>query len=180
MSEDFTLYTQEDVKDEAKALFENSMKAYGMVPNLHAVMAESPQLLDAYQKIGDLFQQTSFNVDELTVIWQTINIEHKCHYCVPAHTAVAHMLEADPEITENLKAGKALSSPKLQALHETTLALTKNRGVISDEQKHAFYVAGYGNQQLLEIVLGLAQKVMSNYTNHLADTPLDEPFKKFA
>ncbi|MFP3373390.1 carboxymuconolactone decarboxylase family protein, partial [Pseudomonas sp. SIMBA_068] len=26
----------------------------------------------------------------------------------------------------------------------------------------------------------LSQKVMSNYTNHIANTPVDEPFKKFA
>ncbi len=180
MSNDFTLYAMDNAKDEAKPLFEKSIEAFSMIPNLHAVMAESPQLLDAYQKIHGLFQKTSFDADELTVVWQTINIEHKCHYCVPAHTAVAHMMGADPTITEKLKAGEALLNPKLQALHETTLALTKNRGVISDEQKQSFYDEGYGNQQLLEIVLGLAQKVMSNYTNHLANTPLDEPFKKFS
>jgi len=57
--------------------------------------------------------------------------------------------------------------------------MTRNRGVIDESELEEFYSAGYGNQQLLEIVLGLAQKVMSNYTNHLADTPVDQPFKKF-
>jgi len=30
------------------------------------------------------------------------------------------------------------------------------------------------------VILGLSQKVMSNYTNHLAETPVDEAFKGFA
>ncbi|MGB2685191.1 MAG: carboxymuconolactone decarboxylase family protein, partial [Olleya sp.] len=40
--------------------------------------------------------------------------------------------------------------------------------------------AGYGEQQVLEIILGLSQKVISNYTNHIANTPVDEAFQKFA
>jgi alkylhydroperoxidase family enzyme len=65
-------------------------------------------------------------------------------------------------------------------LHDTTLALMRNRGVLSEEDKQRFFAAGYGTRQLLEIVLGLAQKTMSNYINHLADTPLDERFADFA
>ncbi len=72
-----------------------------------------------------------------------------------------------------------LANPKLEALRETTLAITRERGVISNEQIEKFFEAGYGKQQLLEIILGLSQKVMSNYTNHLAETPVDEAFQKF-
>jgi alkylhydroperoxidase family enzyme len=57
--------------------------------------------------------------------------------------------------------------------------MVRERGVISDEQVETFFAAGYAKQQLLEIIVGLSQKVMSNYTNHLADTPVDEPFKKY-
>ena len=69
---------------------------------------------------------------------------------------------------------------KLKVLHLTTLALVRNRGRLSEEELTAFSEAGYGNRQLLEIILGVAQKVMSNYVNHLAQTPVDEPFQKFA
>ena len=58
--------------------------------------------------------------------------------------------------------------------------MVRNRGNVSDDEVQAFFDAGYTRRQLLEIVLGLAQKVMSNYTNHLAETPVDEPFDKFA
>ncbi|MCQ8878722.1 carboxymuconolactone decarboxylase family protein [Pseudoalteromonas shioyasakiensis] len=177
---EFTLYTQENAPEAAKPLMEKSVAAFGMLPNLHAVMAQAPTLLEGYQVLHELFQNTSFNAEELTVVWQTINVEHECHYCVPAHSAIAASMKVDQDIVDALVNKTPLADEKLEVLRETTLAMTQNRGVISDEQIEKFFAAGYAQQQLLEIVLGLSQKVMSNYTNHLANTPVDEPFKKFA
>ena len=33
---------------------------------------------------------------------------------------------------------------------------------------------------MLEVILGVGFKTLSNYTNHVANTPLDAPFKRFA
>jgi len=177
---EFTLYTAENAPEESKPLLADSVAAFGMLPNLHAVMAEAPTLLKGYQVLHELFQNTSFNAEELTVVWQTINVEHECHYCVPAHSAIAASMNVDQDIVDALVNKTPLADAKLETLRETTLAMTRERGVISDEQIEKFFAAGYGQQQLLEIIVGLSQKVMSNYTNHLANTPVDEPFKKFA
>jgi len=177
---EFTLYTAENAPEESKPLLADSVAAFGMLPNLHAVMAEAPTLLKGYQVLHELFQNTSFNAEELTVVWQSINVEHDCHYCVPAHSAIAASMKVDQGIVDALVNKTPLADAKLETLRETTLAMTRERGVISDEQIEKFFAAGYGQQQLLEIIVGLSQKVMSNYTNHLANTPVDEPFKKFA
>ena len=58
--------------------------------------------------------------------------------------------------------------------------MVRSRGRLSDDEIAAFYAAGYEQQQLLEIVLGLSQKVISNYVNHLAHTPVDKGFQRFA
>ncbi|RMF16213.1 MAG: carboxymuconolactone decarboxylase family protein [Gammaproteobacteria bacterium] len=175
----FTLHTLESAPDASQPLLQKSRKAAGFLPNLHRVMAESPQVLEAYQELSRLFQATGFNADELTVIWQAINVEHGCHYCVPAHTAIAHMMKVDPALTEALRNEAPLPDARLQTLKDTTLELVRNRGHLSDTQKARFLEAGYTERDLLNIVLGIAQKVMSNYINHLADTPVDEPFQKF-
>lgn len=177
---EFTLYTAENAPEESKPLLADSVAAFGMLPNLHAVMAEAPTLLKGYQVLHELFQNTSFNAEELTVVWQSINVEHDCHYCVPAHSAIAASMKVDQGIVDALVNKTPLADAKLETLRETTLAMTRERGVISDEQIEKFFAAGYGQQQQLEIIVGLSQKVMSNYTNHLANTPVDEPFKKFA
>ncbi|MEM5540078.1 MULTISPECIES: carboxymuconolactone decarboxylase family protein [unclassified Olleya] len=174
------IHNIETAPEGSKALLENSQKAYGMIPGLHGVLAASPELLKAYQELHQLFTETSFNNDELTVVWQTINVEHACHYCVPAHTGIAKMMKVDDAIIDALRNETPLADAKLEALRTLTLSITRNRGNVSQADLEAFYAAGYGEQQVLEIILGLSQKVISNYTNHIANTPVDEAFQKFA
>ena len=176
----FKIHTLETVPAESKALAEGSIKANGMLPNLHAVMAEAPGLFEGYQVLHKLFTESSFDAEQMTVVWQTINVEHECTYCVPAHTAIAGMMGVDSAITEALRNQTTMPTEKLQVLHETTLAMVRSRGNLSQDEITKFFDAGYTQRQLLEIVLGMAQKVMSNYTNHLAETPVDAPFQSFA
>ncbi|WP_020591553.1 carboxymuconolactone decarboxylase family protein [Kiloniella laminariae] len=176
----FEIHDEKTAPEGSRPLLEQSIKSFGMVPNLHGVLAASPSALEAYQLLHGLFQNSSFDADELTVVWQTINVEHNCTYCVPAHSMIAHSMKVDAGLIDALRNRKPMPNSKLQALHDTTLKILRNRGHLSEAEVQAFYAEGYGPQQLLEIILGMAQKVMSNYTNHLAGTPLDEPFKKFA
>ncbi len=176
---DFALHDVDSAPEGAKPLLEGSKKNMGMIPSLHAVMAEAPGLLEGYQTLHGLFTSTSFNANEQTVVWQTINVENECHYCVPAHTGIANMMKVPEEITEALRNETPLSDEKLEALRNFTLAVVRKRGNVTKDDLQAFYDAGYGQQQVLEVILGVAQKTMSNYVNHIAETPIDEPFKKF-
>lgn len=175
-----TIHTAETAPEQSQPLLANSLKAFGMLPNLHGVLASAPATLQAYQQMHELFQQTSFDAEELTVVWQGINVEHGCGYCVPAHTGIAHAMKVSPELIEALRQQQPLPSKKLQALLDMTLAIVRNRGQIGEQELADFYAAGYSEQQVLEIILGLAQKVISNYTNHIANTPVDAPFQPFA
>lgn len=179
MSE-FTLHDQDSAPKGSFDLLGNSLNAFGMIPNLHAVMAESPELLEAYQRIHALFVNTSLSEDEKTVVWQTINVEHGCHYCVPAHAAIAKSMKVDDAITDALRNKTPLPNERLEALRTFTLAVVQNRGQLSDGVVKAFLDAGFTNKNILEVMLGVSQKVMSNYTNHLADTPVDDMFKPFS
>ncbi len=174
------IHTVETAPAGSKKLLEKSLKVAGIIPCLHGILAESPSVLEAYQKLYELFLGSSFNAEELTVVWQTLNVEHECGYCVPAHTMIANRMKVAPSLTEALRNGEPMPTEKLQALHNTTLSIVRNRGRISDLELETFYTAGYGERQVLEIILGLAQKTISNYTNHIANTPLDKPFEKFA
>lgn len=175
----YTVHNIESAPSESKPLLENSIKGFGMIPNLHGVMAESPQLLEGYQILHSLAQKTSFSPTELTVVWQTINVEHECHYCVPAHTMIANMMEIPADVTEALRNETPLPTTELETLRDTVLIITRGRGVISKEQQEDFFQAGFTQQNVLEIILILSQKVMSNYTNHIAETAIDAPFQEF-
>ena len=174
------VHNVETAPEGSKALLENSQKSFGMIPGLHGVLAGAPKILEAYQTLYQLLTETSFYEEELTVVWQTINVEHACHYCVPAHTGIAKMMKVDDAITEALRNETPLENSKLEALRTMTLTIVRNRGNVTQNDLDAFYAAGYGEAQVLEIILGVSQKVISNYTNHIAHTPVDAPFQGFA
>ncbi|WP_231510398.1 carboxymuconolactone decarboxylase family protein [Fischerella sp. PCC 9605] len=57
--------------------------------------------------------------------------------------------------------------------------MVQARGWVTDEEIETFMNAGYTKQQVLEVILGIAVKVIHNYTNHIAQTPLDKEFKHY-
>lgn len=179
MSE-FTRHTLESAPQDSRPLLESAKADYGMIPNLLAVLAESPGTLEAYQKLNQLVLDSSFNKEEITVLWQSINVEHDCHYCQPAHSAIARQMGVSEQIDQALREKQPLDDEKLEALRTFTLATVRERGAVGKEDLAAFRKAGYDQRQVLEVVLAVSQKTISNYINNMADTPVDEPFKAFA
>ncbi|MEM8787044.1 MAG: carboxymuconolactone decarboxylase family protein [Pseudomonadota bacterium] len=175
-----TIHDETTAPEAARPLLDNSKRAFGRIPNLHGVMASSPAHLEAYQTLHrTVIENTAFTPTERTVVWMAINVEHECHYCVPAHTAIAHMDSIDPKIIEALRTTAPLGDAKLEALRDFTLTVLRARGRVSDAELTAFKAAGYEDRHVLDVLLILAQKVMSNYTNHIYDTPVDAAFQKF-
>lgn len=177
---EFTFHDETTAPEESRPLLEKSKAAFGRLPGLHKVMAEAPGLLEGYQKLHELFVNSSFDKDELTVVWQTVNVENACHYCVPAHTGIAKSMGVDDAITDALRDGTPLPDARLEALRDFTLKLVRQHGNVAEADVQAFLDAGFTKRNILEVILGYSQKVMSNYTNHLAETPVDQPFQKFA
>lgn len=177
---EFTIHNESSAPEESVQILEDYKKANGMIPNLFGVMAEAPGLLKSYISLHGAALNSSLSAEEVTVVWQTINVEHNCTYCVPAHTGVANMMNIDPQLTEALRNQEPMPTAKLQVLQDTVLAVVRKRGELEPREIENFYAAGYEQKHLLDIIMVLAQKVMSNYVNHIAATPTDSVFKKFA
>ncbi|HLY87930.1 MAG TPA: carboxymuconolactone decarboxylase family protein, partial [Acetobacteraceae bacterium] len=146
---------------------------FGFVPSLQANMAESPELLAGYSALWDLFSKSTLTSHEQQVVYLTSNFENECHYCMAGHSTLAKMLKMDPAVIEALRNGTPLPDAKLEALHRFTTLVVRNRGWVSDAETDAFLTAGYTRRNVLEVVLGVATKVMSNYTNHIVHSELD-------
>lgn len=174
---DFPAHDRESAPEGSKPLIESSEKAFGRLPGLHKVLAESPQAYEGYQVLHKLFTETEFDAEELTVVWQAINVENECHYCVPAHTGIAKSMNVSDEISEALRNETALPTDKLEALRSFTVRMVRSRGNVTQEQMQAFFDAGYGHRAVLDVILGMAQKTISNYVNHVAETPVDKVFE---
>ena len=151
-------------------------KGLGFVPNLFAVMAEAPTLLKAYTTLSRFFDETSLSATERQVVLLTVSYVNDCQYCIAAHTVIAGMQKVPTDVVQAVRDGKPIADRKLEALRRFTAAVVNTRGWPTDADAAAFLGAGYGKQQVLEVVLGVGMKTLSNYTNHVAGTPLDQAF----
>ncbi|MDJ0518342.1 MAG: carboxymuconolactone decarboxylase family protein [Trichodesmium sp. MO_231.B1] len=174
---EFTIYNLETVPQESKQALAHAEETFGFIPNLEGILAEAPALLKASVTLWDLFETTSFTEVERQVIYLTANYENNCDYCMAAHSGLAKMIGMSQENVEALRNGTSMPDKKLQALRRFTQQMVQTRGWVKDNEIEEFMAAGYSKQQVLEVILGIAIKVIHNYTNHIAKTPLDKQFK---
>src|SRR5262249_20920186 len=154
-------------------------KAWGFVPNLHRVLAESPAALEAYTTLWRIAEKTSFTPQERHVVYLAIIYENECTYCMAGHTNLSRMAKVDDATISAVPDGLPIADAKLEALRQFAAKVTRERGVVSEADVAAFRRAGYGNRAMLDLLVLAATKLISNYANHLADTPND-PFMKGA
>jgi uncharacterized peroxidase-related enzyme len=175
----FKLHTIETAPEGSKGILEGALKQNGFIPNLYKIMAESPEVLKAYTQMNQLFTETSLNPVEKNIVWLTVSYNNSCHYCMAIHSMVAQMFKLPDEMVEALRTNQPLSDTKLETLRRFTALLVEKRGWASDEEIQKFLDAGYTQKNVLELIVGIGQKIISNYVNHITRTPLDEQTKAF-
>jgi len=173
---DFTTYTIESAPQAAKPLLEAAGKAYGFVPNLLGTMAESTALLEGYMTLAGIFDKGTLSETERQIILMTNNRLNGCRYCMAAHTSISQMGGVSADVIEALRNDSPIADTKLEALRTFTAVINEQRGWPEQAQIEAFLDAGYTREALLEVILGTSLKLMSNYTNHIAETPVDDAF----
>lgn len=177
----FEYLDKDTAPNESAALIDRSLKTYGFLPKLHAVMAMAPATYQAYLDTFALFEQhTTLTPLEQQVVFQTSNYENDCHYCVPGHTYIMKASGMPEQVIESLREGTPIDDVRLEVLRRFVRRLLDRRGHINDAEFDEFIAAGYTPRQALEVLTGLAAKLLSNFTNALAKTELDDPVKPYA
>lgn len=175
-----TVKTIDDAPEQAQALLKKANSKYGFVPNLLGVMAHAPALLEAYMTLSGLFDKTSLSPTERQVVLLAVSAENKCTYCMAAHTAISQMQNLNAQAVDAIRDSESIDDEKLEALRRFAVEVATTRGWPGDEAKQAFHDAGYSETHALEVILGVGMKTLSNYTNHMAETPLDDAFAEAA
>lgn len=170
---DLTVHTVDTAPEASKPLLEKGREELGFLPNLLGELAEAPAALGAYLDLHAQFSGSSLSAAEQQVVLLATSFENECHYCMAAHTGGAKQAGLADEHVEALRAGEPLSDPKLEALRRFTAEVTEKRGWVDDAVVNRFLGAGYSKGQLLEVLVGVTQKTLSNYANHIAGTELD-------
>jgi alkylhydroperoxidase family enzyme len=179
-STSFTYHTEATAPADSLPHIADSKKAFGFLPKLHQVLAEAPVTYEIYNAAFARFQATSLSPLEQQIVMMTANYENRCHYCTAGHSMLMKLMGMPAEIITALREGTPIADVRLEALRVFTRLLLDQRGHVGDAQLATFLAAGFERRHALEILTGLAAKLISNFTNALAHTELDEPVKPFA
>ena len=173
--------TDEIAAGEVKTMFDAVTATRGRVPNMFRTMANSEGYLSTYIHGYKAFREGSgFSLHEQEVVLLTISRENGCHYCTAVHSFIAAIpAKVEPDILAALRAGAPLADAKLQALSVFTSRLLETRGLISKDEAAAFLDAGYSEKQILEIILAISIKTLTNFSNHIFHTDLDATFADY-
>ncbi|MEL6956819.1 MAG: carboxymuconolactone decarboxylase family protein [Pseudomonadota bacterium] len=173
----FTLHDETTAPGDARAKLEATKKSLGFIPSLYAVFAENPALLEAYTTVGALFSKAGLSPLEQQVVTITASVENECHFCVAAHSTISEGQGLDMDVIAAVRDDRPISDARLEALRRFTKQMVDQRGFVSDAELESFIAAGFDRAAVLAVILGVSLKVMSNYTNHVAETPVNEQFQ---
>lgn len=162
-------------------LFKDSQAALGFVPNMYRTMANSPALLRTYSKSYEEFRvHSGLTAAEQEVIFLALSKDNGCDYCLAAHSTLAANISGVPaDVLSAIRADTTIADVKLQALYEMAIELNQSRGLPDPKIVKNFFNTGYQESTLLSLLLAISIKVISNYSNHLFDTPLDAAFAQY-
>ena len=172
----FTVHTTDTAPEAARQDPSAAEKAFGFLPNLLGVLAEAPIALRAYLDLTDLLSKASFTPIEQQLMMIAGSVTNQCGYCIAAHSTVAKMVKMPAPVLEALRTGAPLPDARLEALRSFTSDIVTARGRVSDARLEEFLAAGFTRQHVLEVVFAVAMKTLSNYANHIAETPVDAAF----
>lgn len=174
---EFEVHTAETAPEASRPVLAQAEKAFGLVPSLIGVFAESPAVAKGYMALAGALQSSSLTGLEREIVLIAASVENECHYCVAAHTTVTQLQGLDQGVIGAVRVGGPVSDARLEALRQFTTLVVRQRGFVADVDVTAFLAAGFTRAQVLEVVLGVGLKTISNYVNHIAETPLDAPFQ---
>jgi uncharacterized peroxidase-related enzyme len=169
-----TVQSIESAPPASRPYLEKAKVKNGFVPNLLGVLANAPTAIETYLTVTEINSRGSFTLAEREVVQITAAANHRCRFCVAGHTAIAYKQGHLPEdLVEGLRRQTVLPDARLEALAAFTRAIIGSKGAVSEAELAAFKAAGYGEQQVIEVILGVALATLCNFSNVLADTELN-------
>jgi uncharacterized peroxidase-related enzyme len=175
----FTVHsTRTAPSEEARGAIKMMESKYGFVPNLGAVLAESPGTLKGLFALYEQIDRGTLTPQEVQLAHVAVSAENECEYCREAHSMLARSLGADPGVVACVRDRRKADDPRAEALRVFTAAVVAKRGRVLDGEVESFLSAGFTKAQVFEVVAIVAAKTLTNYANNIAKTELNPEFRK--
>ncbi len=169
----FNVPTRNEVSETNQAIFDNLQKGLGFVPNLYATFALNDTALGDYLTLQN--RKSTLRAKEREVINLVVSQVNECLYCQSAHTALGKMNGFTDEQILEIRSGGASFDEKLDALAQFTQDITINRGKPSGEVLNQLFTVGYTKANLVDILIVIGDKIISNFLHGATQIPIDFP-----
>jgi uncharacterized peroxidase-related enzyme len=167
----FTIPAREVVSVNNQAIFDNLKGMIGFVPNLYAYYAHNETALADYLALQN--RKSTLRAKEREVINLVVSEVNDCEYCQAAHTAFGKMQGFTPEEILEVRRAEISFDPKFDALARFVKETTVNRGKPSKEAVEKLFAAGYTEANLVDIVMVIGDKIISNYLHGITQIAID-------
>lgn len=165
--------TREEVSPANQALFDNLKKGLGMVPNLYATLGHSENALGSYLALQNA--KSSITGKAREVVNLVVSQVNACEYCLAAHTVIGKMTGFSDEQVLEIRGGTAGFDAKLDALARLTKGIASQRGKIDGSLLDAFFAAGWTKENLVDVIVTIGDKTVTNYLHSVTEVPVDFP-----
>ena len=171
----FAHFNLDLLPESATPVLDKTRAAFGFVPNLAAVMAQSPVSLNGYLNNLQTFGESSFAPAHQQLVLLCSSVASEVAYAVAVHTILARGAGLDETVIQAIRNRQPLADQNLEALRELTESAASNGGKIDDDKLVNYLSAGWSKRQIIEIFFALAAKEFVYRVQRLAEVPLDEP-----
>jgi AhpD family alkylhydroperoxidase len=169
----FNIPTRDQVSPVNQAHFDTLKKGLGMVPNLYATLAHSETALGSYMALQSA--KSSINGKAREVVNLVVSQVNSCAYCLAAHTVIGKMVGFDDAQIMELRHGRASFDAKLDALAVLVKNIAVERGHADPALVDAFLAAGWTQENLVDAIVTIGDKTVTNYLNGTTKVPVDFP-----
>lgn len=169
-----TALDPEQTDGKSKELFNAIKGKMGMVPNMMRTMGNSPAVLNGYLGFSTSLNSSSLIPKTRELISLMVANENGCDYCNSAHSFIGGKIGIDADALAQARIGVS-SDEKTNAALEFAKEVLDTKGKVSDEAIAKFKQAGYGEEQIAEIVASVSLSIFTNYFNNTANTDVDFP-----
>lgn len=164
-----------------KETLDRAVKQVGFLPNMYANMVNAPAVLSTYLHGYALFRSESeLTPAEQEVVFLAVSQVNGCTYCTAAHSMIADKKSGVPAaVLQAIRAGQQIPDARLAALYALTADMVRTQGKPHASTVGSFLAAGFQERNVLYIILAIAVKTLSNYSNHAFATPVDAVFSAY-
>jgi uncharacterized peroxidase-related enzyme len=157
-----------------KELFGAIEQRLKRVPNMIRVMGNSPAILGAYLQFNEAFDGTKMSPKLRGLITTTVSEINGCDYTLSTAFALGRREGLSEEELAAARRAEG-SDPKTATALRFAAKTVRERGHVSASDVEELRIAGFSDEEVVEIIALVALNIFRNYFNLIAGTEVDFP-----